>query len=239
MKKTLHRASTRGGGNHGWLKTRHTFSFADYYDPTRMNFGVLRVLNDDVIEAAQGFGSHPHQNMEIVTIPLSGTLEHKDSMGHTQIIRTGDVQIMSAGTGVVHSEFNHSKTEPVSLLQIWVLPQKMSLPPRYEQKSFNLQNRLNRFQNVVSPEKSEGTLWINQEARFSLAHLQARQNLNYALHHQGHGAYVFIIEGEVSVMDEKLQARDGLGLEEIKDISFQALTDADLLVIEVPLLNER
>lgn len=232
MKTVLHRAQTRGRADHGWLDSHHTFSFADYYDPERMHFGVLRVLNDDLVAGGGGFPPHPHNNMEIVSIPLHGDLEHKDSIGNVQVIRQGDVQIMSAGTGVVHSEYNASRSEAVNFLQIWVLPRQHNLSPRYAQQSFAAADRHNRFQTVVSPQEGQG-VWINQDARFSLGNFDAGQQMSYRLQSSRHGLYVFVLEGEVTVGSETLQRRDGLGLWEVDEVSFSVSQAAELLLMEV------
>jgi redox-sensitive bicupin YhaK (pirin superfamily) len=229
-----HAANTRGGADHGWLKAKHTFSFADYYDPSRVHFGALRVLNDDHIAARRGFGTHPHQDMEIVTIPLQGELRHKDSMGNSEVLRKGEVQAMSAGTGILHSEFNDAD-EDLKLLQIWVMPKKLGVKPRYAQKVFPAEGRKQKFQTVVAPEGTgaEG-LEINQDAWFNLADLE-KTSVDYKLHRPGHGAYVFVISGSVSVNGKELGARDGLGLEE--DLHVVAGDKAEVLVIEVPMLK--
>ncbi len=184
MKTTLHKADSRGYVDHGWLKTYHTFSFASYYEPSRVRFGLLRVLNDDIIEGGMGFGTHPHDNMEIVTIPLEGTLAHKDSMGTKQTLKPGEIQIMSAGSGLTHSEFNNSETERINLLQIWVFPKERDIEPRYDQKVFDTGERKNKFQTVVSTEKENGAMWINQDAYFSLADLDNGKELDYKIKHK-------------------------------------------------------
>jgi redox-sensitive bicupin YhaK (pirin superfamily) len=235
MKTILHKAGTRGFFNHGWLKTHHTFSFADYYDPKRTHFGLLRVLNDDTIDAGMGFGTHPHDNMEIVTIPLEGTLEHKDSTGHKEILKTGEVQIMSAGSGLTHSEYNHSKDEPVTLLQIWVFPKERDITPRYNQTLFNAEDRKNKFLTLVSPEKNGNTLWINQDAYFSRAKLDAGKSLEYKINKKSNGAYVFLIDGKAKVADQELETRDGLGVEDTDSFNVSAEKDSEILVIEIPM----
>lgn len=238
METIIHKAETRGKANHGWLITRHTFSFGSYYDPGRTNFGMLRVLNDDIVSAGAGFGTHPHDNMEIVSIPLSGSLEHKDSMGNTQIIKTNEVQIMSAGNGVLHSEYNHSKEEPVNFLQVWVLPKKKDIRPRYQQKVFEPADRVNKIQTVVSPEPGNA-LKINQDARFSLATFEAGYEASYKLHTDQNGVYVFIIEGEAEVAGEPLQKRDGMGVWETNEVSLKSTAPkTELLLIEVPMITE-
>ncbi|MEM9859642.1 MAG: pirin family protein [Bacteroidota bacterium] len=235
MKTTVHRANTRGHANHGWLDTNHTFSFAGYHNPERMNFGMLRVLNDDHVEGGMGFGSHPHDNMEIVSIPLSGSLEHKDDLGTTAVIKTNDVQIMSAGTGVVHSEYNHSTDDKVNFLQIWVFPKERNIEPRYAQKTFKPEDRINKIQTVVSPDKADAALWINQDAFFSLANLKSGFETNYELKNDKHGVYAFVISGEIKINGEKLLERDGAGFWEIDKLDIKANSDTELLLIEVPL----
>jgi redox-sensitive bicupin YhaK (pirin superfamily) len=231
----LHLSESRGYANHGWLKSYHTFSFADYYNPQRMHFGALRVINDDFIEAGMGFGRHPHSNMEIVTIPLMGALAHDDSTGNSRIIQKGEVQIMSAGTGITHSEFNVSNTDPVTLLQIWVMPKKMNILPRYEQKSFNLADRKNNLQLVVAPDGRDGALTINQDAFFTLADLDAGKFIKYEQKIKASGVYLFIISGEVEINDTKLNKRDGLALTEFASVNIKAKTNAEILLMEVPM----
>lgn len=235
MKKVIHRAETRGHANHGWLDSHHTFSFAGYHNPERMHFGMLRVLNDDVVAGGKGFGSHPHDNMEIVSIPLSGSLEHKDSMGNTSVIKTNDVQIMSAGSGIIHSEYNHSSETEVNFLQIWVYPKERNIEPRYGQKSYDPSERINEIKTVVSPDGSNGALWINQDAYFSLASLKKGFDATYMLHSERHGVYIFVLGGEVEVAGESLFRRDGMGISEEKEVSVKASVDSELLFIEVPL----
>ncbi len=236
MNTVFHKNDSRGRAYHGWLLSYHTFSFADYFRPDRMNFGALRVLNDDTIDGGQGFMTHPHKNMEIVTIPLEGALQHKDSTGREAIIRKGEVQIMSAGTGIAHSEVNASQKDPVSLLQIWVLPKEMNIAPRYDQKVFDLEKRRNRFQTVVSPHEEEGALWINQDAAFSLAQLDAGKSLKYETKFPGNGVYFFVISGEATIQGKEVKARDGLGVSDVKSILIEASKDLELLAIEVPMV---
>lgn len=235
MNKTLHRAGSRGLAEHGWLRSRHTFSFAGYHDPGRMGFGRLRVINDDVVAPGGGFGTHPHDNMEIVSIPLTGALRHRDSMGNTHIIRPGEVQLMSAGTGITHSEYNDSGAEPVNFLQIWVLPKVRDIEPRYGQRAFDAARRRNRFQWVVSPDGREDSLVINQDAFLSLADLEAGSRVAYAPHRTGNGVYLFVIEGGVEAAGERLRRRDALGLEEIGAVAIAADGAARVLAIEVPM----
>jgi len=234
MQTVIHRANSRGDANHGWLHSRHTFSFAGYYDPKRMGFGKLRVINDDVVTGGAGFGTHPHDNMEIVSIPLTGALRHKDSMGNQHVIRKGEVQIMSAGTGITHSEYNDSKDEAVNFLQIWVLPKQRDIAPRYGQREFDPAQRRNRFQAVVSPEKDGDAVWINQDAWFSLADAESGAQLDYALHDSGNGLYVFVIDGELEVAGEILTQRDAIGITGADSVTFSARRASEILAIEVP-----
>ena len=235
MQSVLHKSDTRGLANHGWLKSRHTFSFAQYHDPNRMHFGVLRVLNDDQVSGGMGFGTHPHRDMEIISIPLSGDLEHKDSMGNTTVIREGDIQVMSAGTGVQHSEYNKNKDEEVKFLQIWVIPNKMGVEPRYDQITLNKADRKNRFQQILSPNPEDEGVWIYQDAWFSLADLDEGTELEYKVHKEGNGIYFFILSGEISVDGQVLQARDGFGIQNVQYVKCKANTDAEVLVMEVPI----
>lgn len=233
--KIIHRADSRGLARHGWLTSRHTFSFAGYHNPDRMHFGVLRVLNDDMVTGGMGFGSHPHDNMEIISIPLSGVLEHRDSTGRHAVIRTNDVQIMSAGKGIMHSEYNHSPSEEVNFLQIWIFPKTRNITPRYEQKTFDPAARHNRFQLVVSPDSQQGSIRINQDAYLSLGDLEAGTELAYAPYKKGNGLYVFLLSGELEVEEEKLFTRDAMGLSEAEKISFKAIQPSQVLLLEVPM----
>ncbi len=235
MKTTIYKSDSRGLADHGWLLSRHTFSFAGYHNPERMRFGLLRVLNDDIVQAGTGFGAHPHDNMEIVSIPLKGALAHKDSTGTKEAIKTGDVQIMSAGSGITHSEFNNSETEPVNFLQIWVFPKSRDITPRYEQKTFNKEGRKNRIQTVVSPEKDNGALWINQDAYFSLSSPDKGKALEYNIKHKGNGLYAFVLEGSVEIAGVKLDKRDALGIEDIDKAEIKAAENSEILLIEVPM----
>lgn len=235
MKTVLHKANTRGHANHGWLDSHHTFSFAGYYDPTRTNFGTLRVLNDDRVAGGMGFGQHPHDNMEIISIPLRGSLEHGDNTGGRGIIKSGEVQIMSAGSGIAHSEKNASKTEDVNFLQVWVFPKERNIQPRYDQKLFSAEERINKFQVVVSPEKNNGSLWINQDAWFSLGKLLKGSSTVYTINKNTNGVYAFIIEGDVTINGQKLNKRDGLGVWEVDKLSITADSDAEVLLMEVPM----
>ncbi len=235
MKTTVHKAESRGNADHGWLNSYHTFSFANYYNPERERFGLLRVLNDDIVQPGEGFGTHPHDNMEIISIPLKGALAHKDSTGNEHVINTGDAQIMSAGSGLFHSEYNASKKELVNFLQIWVFPKVRDIEPRYDQKTYNSVDRINKFQTVVSPKKSDDTLWINQDSYFSLANLTIGSNVKYSINHKGNGIYLFVLEGSVTVAGEKLNKRDAIGIEESDNIEITADENSEILVIEVPM----
>jgi quercetin 2,3-dioxygenase len=237
MKTTLYPAKDRGHVNLGWLNSFHSFSFGQYHDPKKVHFGALRVVNDDSIAGGGGFGTHPHDNMEIVTIPLEGKLAHKDSTGNEGIISKGDVQIMSAGTGIRHSEYNASASEDAKLLQIWVFPKLKNIKPVYGQKSFDIKDRKNKWQVVVSPEASDHALNINQDARFSLVQLDEGQSISYQTKFKNSGVYLFVIDGEVKVNNEILQQRDALGISEMDQLKFEALKNADVLAIEIPMLS--
>ncbi len=237
MTTIYHADNSRGLADHGWLVSRHTFSFANYYDSERINFGLLRVLNDDIVKPASGFGTHPHENMEIVSIPLSGSLRHKDSMGNEYIISAGEVQIMSAGTGLTHSEFNNSSIEDVRFLQIWVFPKVKDITPRYDQKLFDVNGRINRFQLLVAPHQSTETVWINQDAWFSLADIQAENEIIYRKYGNEHGVYFFILDGEGVIDGNPVHRRDGLGLEGKHSHKVTAKNNAQVLAIEVPLTH--
>ena len=232
----LHKAETRGDANHGWLHSRHTFSFADYYDPDRMHFGALRVLNDDRVEAGMGFGTHPHENMEIVSIPLEGDLEHKDSMGNISVIKSGDVQVMSAGTGITHSEYNKNKNRLVKFLQIWVIPNKNNVKPRYGQITLKNSDRHNTLQQILSPNADDAGVWIYQDAWFHLGQFDKGVSINYTIKKKGNGVYAFIIKGDVSIEGNNLNERDGLGVWDSDNISIKANSqNAEVLLMEVPL----
>ena len=234
MSLTYHESESRGLADHGWLVSRHTFSFASYYDPERINFGALRVLNDDIVKPDMGFGTHPHDNMEIVSIPLSGSLRHRDSMGNEYIITTGEVQIMSAGRGLTHSEYNNSSSDDVNFLQIWVLPKVRNIQPRYGQKRFAPADRVNRFHQLVSPLASEDTIWINQDAWFSLGDIEAGKHVMYEKNKAENVVYFFLIEGEGIIDGQLMKRRDGLGLTEGIRHTVEAKSNSQVLVIEVP-----
>lgn len=236
MNTIIHRAETRGHANHGWLASHHTFSFASYMNPERVHFGALRVLNDDIIKGGTGFGTHPHENMEIVSIPLYGALEHKDSTGRHKVIQTGDVQIMSAGSGIYHSEYNHLKDGDTNFLQIWVFPKTANIAPRYEQQAFDAKNRINQWQTVVSPKEGDG-LWINQDAWFNLSNLEEGKSITYTKQKADSVLYLFIISGKVEFNGETLNSRDGIGISEGELENLKALEYSELLLMELPHLN--
>ncbi|MCX7737343.1 MAG: pirin family protein [Candidatus Kapabacteria bacterium] len=234
MQKIIYKAETRGSYDYGWLKTNYSFSFNRYYNPERMNFGKLRVLNDDIVLPNMGFDTHPHDNMEIITIPLQGSLEHKDSTGTSGIISTGEVQIMSAGSGIFHSERNPSKDEVLSLFQIWIFPKLKNIEPRYAQKKFDLNDRINKLQLIVSPDKNSDTLWINQDAFLYISSLKENNSLDYQLNIPDNVLFVMVIDGEVEIDGDILKKRDAIGLSDFKQVNIKAQKDSDLLFIEIP-----
>ena len=236
MKSIIHRANTRGHANHGWLDSYHSFSFAGYYDPQRMNFGMLRVLNDDVVKPGMGFGTHPHRDMEIISIPLKGALSHKDSMGNKRSIEVGEVQAMSAGTGITHSEFNDSRTDDVNFLQLWIIPEAQGVEPRYFQKEFDEAGRNNQFQTLVSPLKYpvDGSLLINQNASIKMVDLEEGKELNYD-YNSGSGVYYFLIDGGVNIDGETLNKRDAIGIWDTSQSKIKANKLSKLLAIDVPM----
>jgi redox-sensitive bicupin YhaK (pirin superfamily) len=235
MNTKLYSAADRGTADYGWLKPNYYFSFAQFHDPSKVHFGLLRVLNDDFIAGGGAFATHPHDNMEIVTIPFSGALQHKDSTGGQGIIKAGDIQIMSAGTGVQHSEANASATEPVTLFQVWVFPKERNIKPRYDQKTFDIGARINKWQVVVSPRIEDSALWINQDARFSLTKLEAGKELNYTNAFAGNGVFLVVINGAVKINGQQLNKRDAMGIADADSFSITADEDAELLAIEVPM----
>lgn len=235
MKTIVHKSSERGHANHGWLNAKHSFSFASFYDPAKVHFGLLRVLNDDIIAPGTGFGTHPHDNMEIVTIPLQGTLEHRDSMGNIGVIRPNEIQAMSAGSGLTHSEYNHSKTEPINLLQIWVFPKEQNIKPRYDQRIFSEEDKNGKFKTIVSPVKADDVMWINQDAYFALGKFKSGASTNYTIHYKGNGAYVFLISGEIKINEQTLTDRDAIGIWDTTDFKIDIIKDAEILVIDVPM----
>lgn len=234
MKIILHKAESRGHANHGWLDTHHTFNFANYYNPERTNFGVLRVLNDDWIASGEGFGKHPHDNMEIITIPLIGAVEHKDSMGNHGEITTGEIQVMSAGTGIFHSEFNRNQDQELQLLQIWVIPNKRNVTPRYDQISLAEIEKPDELFQILSPNPNDQGVWIHQNAWFHLGELSEGWKGNYKLKDKNNGVYFFVIEGNVTVAGQELNRRDGLGISETTEIEITVNSQAKLLVMEIP-----
>ena len=235
MKTVYHKADSRGHANHGWLNSYHTFSFAGYQNAERMNFGVLRVLNDDTVSQGMGFGTHPHKNMEIISIPLEGDLEHKDSMGTTAVIRKGEIQVMSAGTGVMHSEYNKNKDESVKFLQIWIFPHEENVQPRYDQISISEGAKVNDFQQILSPDKDDEGVWIHQDAWFNLANFKKGNSREYTVHKEGNGVYIFVLKGSAKVGEQMLHERDGLGIWETESFTLEATEDAEILLMEVPM----
>jgi redox-sensitive bicupin YhaK (pirin superfamily) len=235
MKTTYHSAETRGNASHGWLNANHSFSFAQYYNPKRMNFGALRVLNDDTIAPGMGFGTHPHDNMEIITIPLEGDLEHKDSMGNVGTINEGEIQVMSAGTGIQHSEYNKNPDKSINLLQLWVIPNANNVSPRYDQKSIRELKKNNAFYQVLSPYTDDDGMWIHQEAWFHLGEFDKITETEYQIKKNGNGVYIFVIEGSLTVVNQVLNKRDALGVWEADKISFVAQPDSKVLLVEVPM----
>ena len=240
MKKIIHRADQRGHADHGWLKANHSFSFASWYNPGKMNFGVLRVFNDDQVAAGTGFGKHPHDNMEIITLVQEGALQHADSMGNTSIMRPDEVQVMSAGTGIYHSEMNPSSDEALKLFQIWVHPDKEAMTPRYDQKTFLPEGRKNKWQEIIKPDsQSEGdAIFIHQQAWFYLADPEKEFTMNYSSRKKDNGAYVFVIEGSIEVDGEKLGRRDAIGISEYENFTMKALEDSRILVMDIPMIDE-
>ena len=235
MKKIFHPASSRGAADHGWLQAKHSFSFANYYNSERVQFGALRVLNDDIIAPGMGFGTHPHDNMEIITIPLDGTLEHKDSMDNIGVIETDEIQVMSAGSGVYHSEYNKNKDQSVSLLQIWVFPNKKNVTPRYDQKNIKDLKKVNSFYPIVTPNQNGPGMWIHQDAWFHLGEFDKETRINYNINKKGNGVYAFIIEGSVQIDGESLEKRDALGIWDTEKFELLANQNSRVLLIEVPL----
>lgn len=232
----LHKADTRGNADHGWLKSKHTFSFAHYYNPDRMHFGVLRVLNDDSVEGGMGFGTHPHDNMEIISIPLEGDLQHKDSMNNVAVIKSGDIQVMSAGTGIYHSEYNKNQDKLVKFLQIWVFPNKKNVTPRYDQITLNMADRHNNLQQILSPSKDDAGVWIHQDAWFSLGKFDKDFSIKYKTKRKENGVYIFILKGDLIINNTTVNTRDGIGIVNTENIDIKALTqDAEILVMDVPM----
>ena len=236
MKNTvLHKANTRGHADHGWLNAYHSFSFASWYNPDRLQFGMLRVLNDDTVAAGMGFGTHPHDNMEIITIPLEGDLAHKDSMGNTEVIKTGDVQVMSAGTGIQHSEFNPNADQRTKLFQIWVFPKYRNVTPRYQQITLDVTEQKNNFAQILSPKADDAGVWIYQDAWFYLADFVTGFSKTYSINKEGNGMYVFVISGTISIDGQELETRDGLGIWNFNELEFTATSAAKFLLMEIPM----
>ena len=237
MKTVFHPSDTRGYANHGWLEARHSFSFASWYQPDRLHFGALRVLNDDIIQGGMGFGTHPHDNMEIVTIPLKGDLEHKDSMGNSAVIREGDIQVMSAGTGVQHSEYNNSPDKEINLFQLWLFPNKRNVTPRYDQLPIRSLHQKNEFFQILSPSADDEGVWIHQDAWMHMLDADQGQSFDYPLQSPEHGVYLIVIEGEVEVDHQILSRRDAIGVWETDKLTIKTKTDAELLLVQVPMLQ--
>ena len=234
MKKIFHASSTRGEANHGWLHAKHSFSFANYFDPKRIQFGALRVLNDDIIAPGMGFGSHPHDNMEIVTIPLEGALEHKDSMDNIGVIEADEIQVMSAGTGIFHSEYNKNKDKQVKVLQLWVLPKKKNVTPRYDQKSIKELKKPNTLYPIVTPDPNGPAMWIHQDAWFHMGDFNQSTEIEYKINKAGNGVYVFLIEGSAEIAGEAIKKRDALGIWETDNFILKIASNSRILLIEVP-----
>lgn len=233
----LHKAATRGHANHGWLDSNHTFSFANYHDPERMHFGVLRVLNDDMVAEGRGFGKHPHDNMEIISIPLEGDLQHEDSMGNKAIIRKGDIQVMSAGTGIIHSEYNKNTDQAVKFLQIWVYPNQRNVSPRYDQITLDITQRQNKFQQILSPNPEDEGVWIHQDAWFSMGHFDKDVQTKYQIKKAGNGVYVFVIKGSVTVEGQELESRDGFGIWDVAEINLKVTSaDTEILLMDLSMI---
>lgn len=235
MNVVIHRSETRGHANHGWLDTHHTFSFGMYHESSRMHFGVLRVLNDDYVIGGAGFGKHGHDNMEIISIPLQGSLAHSDSTGNEGIISTGDIQIMSAGSGIQHAEYNASETDLVNFLQLWIFPKLRNIQPRYDQLTFSKEQLSNKLQHIVSATEKEGTLWINQDAELYLGEFDISTDISHAVKSDNHGLYVFVIEGTVTIGDITLNKRDGIGICDADSVLMRIHEQSKILLIEVPM----
>lgn len=238
INKVVHKAASRGHANHGWLQANHSFSFGNWFDKDKIQFGVLRVLNDDIIAGGMGFGTHPHANMEIITIPLEGDLAHKDSMGNEAIIKTGEIQVMSAGTGVEHSEFNPNAILETKLFQIWLFPNKQNVTPRYQQITFDKSKQLNNFAQIVSPNQTDDNVWIHQDAWFYLSDFELNFSKKLNLKKAGNGFYIIVIEGAIEIENEKLERRDAIGIWNASQIEIKALAKAKFLIMEVPMQIE-
>ncbi len=236
MKKVFHSSQSRGHANHGWLNAKHSFSFAQWYNPEHINFGALRVLNDDIVAPSMGFGKHPHDNMEIITIPLRGSLRHQDSMGFSEVVKAGEVQVMSAGTGIFHSEMNASTQDDINLFQIWIFPNKQAVTPRYEQKSYDLKDTEQRFLQLVSPNANQEGVWIHQNAWIHLVSMEENTALTYTIKGEGNGAYFMNIDGTFEIEQELLKERDAIGIWDTKEIVLRNKQKGQMLVIEVPMI---
>lgn len=236
MLTVLHTADSRGHANHGWLDSYHTFSFGQYYDPERVHFGVLRVLNDDTVTGGMGFGRHPHDNMEIISIPLEGDLKHQDSMGNTAVIKQGDIQVMSAGTGIYHSEHNANTDQTVKFLQIWVFPNKKNVEPRYDQITLNPANSHNQLEQILSPNPDDAGVWIHQNAWFHLGAFDMDTATSYTQKNNANGSYFFVIDGSFEIDGITLHKRDGLGVTEASMHTIKSLQEGSrLMIMEVPM----
>ena len=235
MQTQIYKADSRGQADYEWLKANYSFSFANYYNPQQVHFGVLRVLNDDVIAASGGFDTHPHDNMEIITIPLSGQLAHKDSMGHVSYIKSGEVQVMSAGKGIFHSEFNGSDTEALNLFQIWLFPNLKNVEPRYQKISIADVARKNELYQILSPSADDQGVWIYQDAWFHMGDLDSGWSGSYQTKKEGNGIYLMVIEGDVKVGDALLHKRDAIGITNVSEIEISADSNARLLIMDVPM----
>jgi redox-sensitive bicupin YhaK (pirin superfamily) len=235
MKTVFHTSDSRGHANHGWLDARHSFSFAGWFNPERIQFGALRVLNDDIIQGGMGFGTHPHDNMEIVTIPLKGDLEHKDSMGNSAVIREGDIQVMSAGTGVYHSEYNKNPDKEINLFQLWIFPNQRDVEPRYDQIPIRTFHQKNAFFQILSPVAEDQGVWIHQNAWMHMLDADAQTSHTYTIKKPGNGVYVMVIEGQIAWNDQVLNRRDAMGVWDTNDFEIQVLEDAQVLLVDVPM----
>ncbi len=235
MKKIIYLSKERGEANHGWLHAKHTFSFANYHDPQKMNFGALRVLNDDIVAKGAGFATHPHNNMEIITIPLKGVIAHKDSMGNSSVISAGEIQVMSAGSGVTHSEFNPSHTEELNLFQIWIFPNQQNVEPRYDQFLMDVSKMKNNFLQVLSPNKDDDGTWIYQDAWIHISEMDHSVELIYNIKKKGNGVYCMVIDGEIEIEGSFLNSKDGIGISEVEKLVIKSIQTSKVLLIEVPM----
>lgn len=235
MKTLFHSAQSRGEANHGWLNAKHSFSFASWYNPDRTNFGALRVLNDDIVSPGAGFGTHPHDNMEIITIPISGSIAHKDSMGNSSVINAGEIQVMSAGTGIQHSEFNPNKDEPLSLFQIWIFPNKRNVVPRYDQFEMDVQAMKNNFLQLVSPNIEDEGTWIHQNAWIKIAVIEENTEISYTINSKGNGVYFILVDGEISIDQQILTPKDAFGVWEVETVTIKSIKKSRILAIEIPM----